>query len=272
VKKYPVSVQLYSLREQCAKDFVGVLKQVAAMGYQGVEPAGFFGLRLREAKSIIKDLGMVMSSSHRPWCTPDSISEAVEIAGVLGLKMLCAGFGPNDFKGMDEIKRAADKANAMCAGLKKHGLSLFLHNHWWEYAEINGRLGIDHLAELAPDVLFEIDTYWASNFGANDPAAQVAKFKNRTPLLHIKDGPLVKDQPHVAVGKGKMDIPKVVAAADSKVLKWLVVELDSCATDMTQAVADSHAYLVASGLGKERKPPAGASDGAGIPVAQPPLQ
>ena len=44
---------------------------------------------------------------------------------------------------------------------------------------------------------FEIDTYWAANFGACDPAEQVSKFKARTPLLHIKDGPL--DQGPAAV-------------------------------------------------------------------------
>lgn len=249
----PISVQLYTLRQDCAKDYVGVLKKVAAVGYKGVEPAGFFGLRLREVRKIVEDLGMTISSSHTPMVNTGNISECVEIAEILGLDMLCAGFGPNDFKTLDDIKRTADKVNQMCAGLQKHGLRLFLHNHWWEYMAVDGKLGVDHLVALAPDVLFEIDTYWAANFGANDPAEQVAKFKKRTPLLHIKDGPLVKDQPHVAVGKGKMDCQKVIAAADPKVLRWLVVELDQCATDMFQAVADSYAYLTASGLAEGNK-------------------
>lgn len=33
----PIGLQLYSLREDAAKDFVSVLRKVAAMGYEGVE-------------------------------------------------------------------------------------------------------------------------------------------------------------------------------------------------------------------------------------------
>jgi sugar phosphate isomerase/epimerase len=101
-------------------------------------------------------------------------------------------------------------------------------------------------------VQFEIDTYWASNFEACDPPEQVAKFKARTPYLHIKDGNLEKGQPMLAVGSGKMDFPAVIAAADPNVLRWLVVELDSCATDMLTAVADSYRYLVGNGLATGR--------------------
>ena len=42
----PLSVQLYSLRARAEKDFVAVHKDVAAMGYKGVEPAGFWNIRL----------------------------------------------------------------------------------------------------------------------------------------------------------------------------------------------------------------------------------
>ena len=40
----PISVQLYSLREESKTDFPGVLKFVAQAGYKGVEPAGLYGL------------------------------------------------------------------------------------------------------------------------------------------------------------------------------------------------------------------------------------
>lgn len=241
----PISLQLYTLRNQCARDYLGVLKKVAKIGYRGVEPAGFYGVSPKEVRKVVEDLGMVISSSHTPWVTPHNISESVEIAGIFGLDMMCCGFGPDNFKGMDGIKRTADDVNAMCLALKPHGLKLFLHNHWWEYVVVDDKLAIDHFAALAPDVLFELDTYWAANFGANDPVEQVAKFKKRTPLLHIKDGFFVRDQPNVAVGNGKMNFKKVIAAADPEMLRWLVVELDGCATDIFQAIAESHAFLAA---------------------------
>lgn len=249
----PISVQLYSLREAAAKDFVGVLKKVAEIGYSGVEPAGFHNLTAAEFRKIVEDLGMKISSSHGPGYNPEKVGELVETMKILGLDTVCTGFGPKDFENLEAIKRSADKVNAMCADLKKYGLKVFMHNHWWEFEKVDGKIAYDIFAGLAPEVLFEIDTYWCCNFGANDPAEQVAKFKSRSPYLHIKDGSLVKDQPHLAVGQGKMNFPKVIAAADPKVLQWLIVELDSCATDMTQAVADSYKYLVSNKLAQGRK-------------------
>jgi hypothetical protein len=45
----------------------------------------------------------------------------------------------------------------------------------------------------------------------------------------------------------------VVKAADPKVLQWLVVELDACATDMMRAVEDSYKYLTEAGLAEGNK-------------------
>lgn len=245
----PISVQLYSVREQAEKDFVGVLKRVAAIGYKGVEPAGLFNLKPKEFRKIVEDLGMVISSSHGPWAKPDNLQEVVDTCNTLGLDLAATGFGPDDFKDLDAIKRTAATVTGMAEKLAKHDLTLFLHNHYWEFAKVDGRIAYEIFAELCPKATFEIDVYWAANFGANNPAEQVAKFKKRAPLLHIKDGPLTKEGAMTAVGAGKMDIPACVKAADKKILRWLIVELDRCDTDMFAAVEQSYKYLVATGLG-----------------------
>ncbi len=250
----PISVQLYSLREEAKNDHMAVLKKLADIGYKGVEPFGnLFGMTPKEFCKVITDLGMVISSSHSPWTSVDNIEQAVETAGIFGVDMVGSGFGPDAFKTLDAIKQTADTVNQICEKLKPSGLKLFMHNHYWEFEEVAGQLAYDHFAPLAPDVLFEIDTYWASNFGANNVPEQVIKFKDRTPLLHIKDGPLMKDEPMTAAGQGKMDIPAVIQAADDSVLQWLIVELDRCATDMMTAVLESYKYLTEKKLADGNK-------------------
>ena len=239
----PIAVQLYSLRAEAAVDFEKVIRDVAAIGYNGVEPAGFHEMTPASFQALVEDLGMEVCSSHSPWATPDNLTEVIDTIGVLGLSRAAGGFRPDDFKDMDAIKRTADMVNGMVDVLAKSGLDLFLHNHWWEFEVVDGKLAYDHFAALCPGVKFEIDTYWAANFGANNPAEQVAKFRSRAPLLHIKDGPLEKGKAMVAVGQGRMDIPGVIAAADPDVLEWLIVELDACDTDMLTAVRESHDYL-----------------------------
>ena len=59
----PISVQLYSLREESQGDFDGVLERLAAIGYQGVEPFNLFGKSPEGFRAQVEDLGMSVSSS-----------------------------------------------------------------------------------------------------------------------------------------------------------------------------------------------------------------
>ena len=249
----PISLQLYSLREASKKSFPEVIRAVGAMGYTGVEPAGFYGLKPREVRRLVEDQGMTISSSHGPWASPDNLAEVIDTAGELGITLVASGFGKEQFAGAAVIRQTAETVNRMEERLRAAGLTLFLHNHWWEFQMVDGRLAYDLFTELSPKVSLEIDTYWATNFGAVDPAAVVRKYAKRAPLLHIKDGPLVREKPMVAVGSGKVDVKGVIAAADPSVLQWLVVEMDECATDMHQALRDSYDWLVGSGLATGRR-------------------
>ncbi len=244
----PISVQLYSLRVESSRNFDAVLERLATVGYKGVEPFNLYGWTPQRFRARVEALGMAVSSSHHPWANRASTSEIVDTIGALGLNRAAGGFVADDFKDMDAVKRTADTVNAIIDALAPHGIDLFLHNHWWEFALIDGKLGYRHIAERCPKVLFEVDTYWAANFGAVDVAAEVARVKDRAPLLHIKDGPLTKGAAHVAVGDGKMDIAGVLEAADPEVLEWVIVELDACDTDMMTAVERSYRHLTANGL------------------------
>lgn len=248
----PISVQLYSLRDASKVDFGAVLERLSAIGYAGVEPFHPFGMTARQLRERIDGLGMQISSSHWPWANRAPINEVVDMIQELGLSRAAGGYGPEDFKDRDAIERTADVTNGIVEALAPHGIELFLHNHWWEYELLDGAPKYHLLQQLCPKVKFEIDTYWACNFGAVNVANEIARVKDRVPLLHIKDGPLTKAQPHVAVGAGKMDIAGIVAAADPNVLEWLIVELDACATDMMTAVEGSFRFLTAQGLGRGR--------------------
>lgn len=244
----PLSVQLYSLREESQQDFDGVLERLAAIGYKGVEPFALFGKTPEQFRRQVEDLGMTVSSSHHPWANRAGAQEVIDTVSAMGLTRAAGGFGPDDFADMDAVKRTADTINGLIDGLRPAGIELFIHNHWWEFTPVDGTLGYHHIAERCPELAFEVDTYWAANFGAVDAAAEVARVKDRTPLLHIKDGPLVQGESHVAVGDGRMDIRGIVDAADPDVLEWLIVELDACDSDMMTAVEGSYRYLIDNGL------------------------
>ena len=63
--KLSLAVQLYTLRQEQAKDFAGTIRQVAEIGYSGVEMAGYGNLKTaREAKKALDDARLKVCGVH----------------------------------------------------------------------------------------------------------------------------------------------------------------------------------------------------------------
>lgn len=240
--KKQIGIQLYSVRDELGKDFGGVISKIAAMGYAGVELAGLpAGITAETARRILKDNGLKIAGAHSGLPAGDNRQKAIDNMLALGCKILVSGKGPDCFKTEDLLRQSCEEFNKAAATLKPHGIRFAIHNHWWEFQNLGSKPVYKLMAEaLDPSVLFEIDTYWVKTAGA-DPVAVVRELGKRAPLLHIKDGPCKIGEHMTAVGKGTMDFPPILKAAGAA--EWLIVELDSCATDMMDAVRESREYL-----------------------------
>ena len=60
----PIGLQLYSVRELLPKDYEATLRQVAALGYQEVEAAGFFNHSASDVKQAMEGAGLHCVSAH----------------------------------------------------------------------------------------------------------------------------------------------------------------------------------------------------------------
>ncbi len=250
----PIALQMYTLREMAAEDFRGTVEKVAGLGYKGIEFAGFYDTDPKEVRKWLDDLGIVCCSFHGPLVTPENRAEQVDTAGALGAAMLVNPYqSAEQFATAETIERLGEQLARSAELLAPDGIRFGYHNHWWEMAEVDGRYALDRLLGSSGQAFCELDTYWAAHFGDVDVPPLVAKHKKKTPLLHIKDGPLAQDEPHTAVGSGKMNVPEVIAAADEETLEWVIVELDTCAGDMFEAVAKSYRYLTGEGLAEGAK-------------------
>ncbi|MEI3000814.1 MAG: hypothetical protein V8T86_07925 [Victivallis sp.] len=238
---FQAAVQLYSFRDQCAKDFVDVLKLVSIIGFKGVAA----GRLLRP------EAGGVPENRERPrhgglfgtgpWCrSEEQIPEIVDTLGELGLSTCVCGFGPNEFRDMDAIRRTAEMTTVWQEKLEKQGITLFQHNHAFEFDLVDGRPAYDIYAELCPKMKFEIDCYWSANHGKADPVEVMKRYRERTILIHMKDGVLDPDIPLIPLGSGKLPIPAILAEADPKLVKWVIVELDNCAIDIYRGIKKSY--------------------------------
>ncbi len=249
----PVAAQLYSLREELARDFEGTVRGVAEIGYAGVEPFGGMPGGLEASAELFRELELEVCSSHVPFPDEANQDEVLAIAEAYGLSRVCVAYlPPGEFETVDAIKRACERLNRAGEFARANGLALGYHNHWWEFKQLNGSATLELiLEELDESVFLQIDTYWAQ-VGGLDAIDVVKRVGARAPLIHLKDGPLNTDGDMTAVGGGKMDVPGIVEAA-AETAEWHIVELDRCATDMLQAVRDSYTYLTANGLARGKR-------------------
>ena len=256
--KRKIGIQLYSLREYAARDFIGELKWVAGIGYKCVEIAGFWNIRPTALRKIVEDLGMTICSSHSPWANTGNLGEAMDIADSLGLRTIIYGGGPEDFKDLDTIKAMAERTNTITDILKRNGFKLMQHNHYWEFDRLDGRLKYEIYADLCPDVRFQLDTFWATNHAVEDAVAMVKQFAPRIISAHLKDGTyapsdgadstLDSRMKMLPLGDGFMPLFAVIDALPDTI-DHVIVELDRCdSMEMHAAVANSYRYLTENGL------------------------
>ncbi len=112
-KRYPVGLELYSVRNTLQKDLKGTVTAVAKMGYQVVEfYAPYFSWTpdfAKEMRKLLNDLGIRCLSTHNDGesFTPEKISHAIELNSILGCRyVVMASAGKVD--GLDGWKRVAE--------------------------------------------------------------------------------------------------------------------------------------------------------------------
>ncbi|NLG96526.1 MAG: sugar phosphate isomerase/epimerase [Chloroflexi bacterium] len=241
-----IALQLYTVRDvasEGANGYEKAVRQIAEMGYRAVETAGFPGTTPEAANRLFTGLGLTVAAVHAGDPLGENKTQVLEMMEALGKPALInTRIGPHDVESMDSIRRLCDRLNEGFEVAKANGFRFGVHNHWWEFERTSGIVPNEVMRELLnPEIFFEIDTYWVK-VGGSDPAAVVRELGIRAPFLHIKDGPCNSEQPQTAVGDGVMDIPAVIKAGGDNT-EWLIVEMDSVATDVMEAVKKSYDYL-----------------------------
>ena len=253
MNKFPIGLQLYSVRDDLAADFEGTLKAVAEMGYDGVEFAGLCGKSAEEAKALCEKYGLVPVSAHIPFTDmmhdPDgAISEYAKI----GVKYIAIPYLTEEYRpGHAKFGEVIEGAKILGNVCKKYGIRLLYHNHDFEFVKIDGEYALDILySEVPADILAtELDTCWV-NVGGADPAAYIRKYSGRSPVVHLKDFVMPGKKPAKMyaligiddgnqkdgekeeafgfrpVGYGVQNVPELFAASHEAGADWIVVEQD----------------------------------------------
>ncbi|MDZ7722995.1 MAG: TIM barrel protein [candidate division KSB1 bacterium] len=251
----PLGIQLYTVRDAIAEDFQGTLTKIADMGYAGVETYFFpEEITLKQAGDLLNSLELPVCAMHTEIPEGDQKDLILRMAEAYQSDRLVWHGWPQSglYASMDAMKETVERYNKASQWAKDNGLKFGMHNHWWEFQQVDGVYPAYYLLEnLNPDIFFEIDVYWTRTAG-QDPAKVVADFGKRAPLLHIKDGKATVGEPvhkQVAVGQGNVDIPAVAEAGKGST-EWMIVELDDTEYDIFDMVQQSYTYLTENGFAR----------------------
>ena len=244
----PIALQMFSLRDETEKDFLGTLAKVAEMGYDGIEFAGYGGLEAEELKKELDKLGLKAASSHVPITTleqEEELAEIIKYQQVIGSKNIVCPYLLPERRTKEDYYNLIPILNRVGEQCFDAGINFSYHNHDFELLELdNGKIPLKLLLEETnPEwVQTELDVYWLTKAGEN-PVEWLKRSQNRTPLVHLKDMTTDGEQFFAELGTGGVDIDGVLQQASQSNVEWWVVEQDQSRRTPLESVKISLDYL-----------------------------
>lgn len=243
-----VGLQLYTLREETAGDFVGTLQRVADIGYGGVEFAGYGGLEPGRLKQVLDELGLAAIGSHVGLeRLRGHLDEEIAMNVAIGSRYVVCPYLSEEDRSEAGLPGTIAVFAEASRRLGEHGIRFGYHNHDFEFTEkIGDKLLFDQIfASMTPEQLqVELDVCWVRH-GGYDPVDYIGKYAGRVPLIHLKDLRTLEDGrgQTVILGQGELDLKAVIEAGGKAGVEWFVVEQDECQEPPLASVASSMEWL-----------------------------
>jgi len=225
MQKIPVGAQLWPLREEYEKDFAGTLQKISAMGYEGIEFAGFPEISSSVIKKILQQYKLRCAGAHIPIekLEEKSFNQTVDWCLTVGVNIIIVpGLPEKKRNSISAIKHTAEEFNKLAERLKPSKIRLGFHNHVVDLETIEDKPMLEHFfLNTSPDVLLQLDTGHIARAGYN-PVELLKHYGKRVVTVHLKEW---TPDPHGAViGEGKIEWEKVFSVCEEIGVEWYIVE------------------------------------------------
>ncbi len=229
--RIPIALQLYSVREDAARDLDGVLRAVAKMGYEGVEFAGYYGHDAPTIKAMLDQYGLKVAGAHVGIDTllGDELQRSVEFHETIGNRFLIV-------PGLPEARRSSRAAwldtahtmNDIADKLAPHGMRTGYHNHAIEFTPMDGELPWDtFFGNTKPEVVMQFDIGNALH-GGGEAAPFLQRYPGRATTVHVKEYSATNDK--ALIGEGDVPWQQIFNLCETTGgTEWYIVEQESYA-------------------------------------------
>ena len=224
-----LGIQLYTVRDMLQKDYLGTIKKMKDIGYDGVEFYGDTMDRMSgaELKSKVNGFGLEIAGitfNHDIY--EDRLDEIISFCLECGCQDVSYP-GVFDEKYMSEtgFQGIAQTMNGWGKKLKENGIQFSYHIHGHEFDIYNGKTGMDIFIDNINTeyVNLEIDVYWVASSGT-DSVKFVEKYGVISPFIHFKDCIDTTDMIDTEVGNGCIDMLSIAKIGLKNNARWFIVE------------------------------------------------
>jgi sugar phosphate isomerase/epimerase len=226
--KIPFGLQLYSVRNECAKDLVGTVTAVAKMGYKGVEFAGYYGRDAKTLRKLLDDLGLKCCGTHTGLDTllGDNLMKTIEFNKTLGNPFLIVPSLPGKYTRTHQgWMDAADVFNEIADKVKPQGMRVGYHNHNIEFKALEGEVPWDtFFNRTKKEVVIQFDMGNGVAEGG-DPVVYLKKKPGRVASVHVK--PYSKAKPNALIGDDEQNWPEIFRLCETVAgVEWYIIEYE----------------------------------------------
>jgi len=230
-RRFPIGLQLYSVREDCKRDLPGTIAAVAKMGYKGVEFAGYYDRTAGQLRKMLDDNGLVCCGTHTGLDTllKDNLARTIEFNQTLGNKYLIVPGLPGKYRSSHQAWLDTAKLfNELAEKVKPHEMLVGYHNHSIEFTAMDGELPWDTFyGNTRKDVIMQIDVGNAIHGGA-DPLPYLYLYPGRAITVHVKE--FSKTNKKALIGEGDVSWKAFFALCKAVgQTEWYIVEQESYA-------------------------------------------
>jgi sugar phosphate isomerase/epimerase len=224
----PIALQLYSVRNDCAKDLPGTIAAVGKMGYSGVEFAGYYNRSAKELRKMLDDNRLKCCGTHIGLETllGDNLAKTIEFNQTLGNKFLIVpSLDEERTKSRQAWLETARIFNELAKKVEPHGVRVGYHNHQIEFKPLDGELPWDtFFGHTKKEVVMQVDIGNALEGGGN-PIPFLKKYPGRAATVHIKE--YSKTKPNAYIGEGDVKWKEVFDLLEkSGGTEWYIVEYE----------------------------------------------
>jgi sugar phosphate isomerase/epimerase len=232
-KQLPIALQLYSIREDCGKDFDSAVAKVAKIGFDGVEFAGYhkYGGKAKELRQKLDDLNLKVAATHIGTGSfrGDELKRTIEFHQIIGCKFLIVPGDPA-FTNPDKCQALAETFNQTAEVLKPLGMACGYHNHTGEFKKLGDKTYWELFADrTTKDVVLQQDCGWTADAGL-DPVDLMRRYPGRMKSTHFKPTVVRADRgvKKSYFGQDSVNWPAVLAACrDFGGTEWVTLEQEA---------------------------------------------